>query len=171
MAAFDETAIDLGRGAAAECGICLAASAPAVGRRQQRVTAQCESACASGGTRRMADVSCRPGRHGQDIVAAEKATVAGVSGFQAAGLAPWPPRARCRLNEKTAPSNSERGQRVSITDRARRNREYVRRLLAENSPEFAAVLERVVRELAHESDARARYPAPRPTHQPDEPAA
>jgi hypothetical protein len=99
------------------------------------------------------------------------ATVARVSGFQAARLAPWPPRVRCCLNEKTAASNSERGQRVSITDRARRNREYVRRLLAENSPEFAAVLERVVWELAHESDARARCPAPRPARQPDEPAA
>lgn len=44
---------------------------------------------------------------------------------------------------------------MSITDRARHNREYVRRRLAANSPEFAAVLEWIVWELAHASDTEA----------------
>jgi hypothetical protein len=36
---------------------------------------------------------------------------------------------------------------VAITDRAQENREYVRALLKENQPEFAALLERLEREL------------------------
>jgi len=36
----------------------------------------------------------------------------------------------------------------NITAQARENREYVRRLLKERQPDFAAVLESVVRELA-----------------------
>jgi hypothetical protein len=58
-------------------------------------------------------------------------------------------------------TDGERAKRMSIADRARQNREYVCRLLTENSPEFAAVLEWVAWELAHVSDARARCPAPR----------
>ena len=44
---------------------------------------------------------------------------------------------------------------MSITDRAHHNREYVRRRLAATSPEFAAVLEWIVWELAHVSDTEA----------------
>jgi hypothetical protein len=36
---------------------------------------------------------------------------------------------------------------VAITDRAQENREYVHRLLKANQPEFAALLERLEREL------------------------
>jgi len=42
---------------------------------------------------------------------------------------------------------------VSSTDRASRNREDVRRLLAEKQPGFAAVLDRVVGELTGTCDA------------------
>jgi hypothetical protein len=42
---------------------------------------------------------------------------------------------------------------VSTTDRASQNREYVRRLLKEEQPEFAAVLDRVVWELTCTCDA------------------
>jgi hypothetical protein len=36
---------------------------------------------------------------------------------------------------------------VAITDRAQENREYVRTMLKKNQPEFAALLERLEREL------------------------
>ena len=42
---------------------------------------------------------------------------------------------------------------MSNTDRAHQNSEYVRKLLKEKWPEFAAVLERVVSELTLTSDA------------------
>lgn len=44
---------------------------------------------------------------------------------------------------------------VAITDRAQENREYLHRLLKANQPEFAALLERLERELL-DSDAWAR---------------
>lgn len=42
---------------------------------------------------------------------------------------------------------------VSVTDQAQQNREYVRRMLKEKQPGFAAVLELVVWELVPVSDA------------------
>ena len=42
---------------------------------------------------------------------------------------------------------------MSVTDQAQQNREYVRRMLKEKQPEFAAVLELVVWELVPVSDA------------------
>ena len=42
---------------------------------------------------------------------------------------------------------------MSITDQAQQNRQYVRRMLNKKQPEFAAVLESVVGELARMSDA------------------
>lgn len=42
---------------------------------------------------------------------------------------------------------------MSNTDRAQQNSEYVRRMLKKKSPEFAAVLERVVAELTCPGDA------------------
>ena len=42
---------------------------------------------------------------------------------------------------------------MSNVDRAQQNREYVRRLLKEKRPEFAAVLEAVVWELTRTRDA------------------
>ena len=42
---------------------------------------------------------------------------------------------------------------MNTTDRASQNREYVRRLLKKEQPEFAAVLDRVVWELTYTRDA------------------
>jgi hypothetical protein len=44
---------------------------------------------------------------------------------------------------------------ASITDQARENREYVRRLLEKKQPEFAALLESVDWELSRINDAPA----------------
>jgi hypothetical protein len=61
-----------------------------------------------------------------------------------------------RPTDREIPGPVTRGRGgVSITDRARQNREYVRTLLKKKQPEFAAVLERVVWELTCSGDAPA----------------
>lgn len=57
--------------------------------------------------------------------------------------------------------NGGRAKQVSINDGAHQNRKYVRRLLTQNSPEFAAVLDWVVWEFVRrrDPDLRTTWPA------------